>query len=173
MSISSIDPSVTQVNPFDPVSAAPVAPPAVDTDGDGSGTASVSPFAQVLSQLQLLQQTDPAKLKTVLGDVATQLQAAAQQDGGAAGQALSTLANKFQQASQTGDLSGLQPHHHHHGSHHGGAAAYQQFQDQAQSLPTSGSPASTPSSSDPRSQVLDIIQSVLASDLGTPAVAAG
>jgi len=175
MSISSVDPSVKQVSAFDPLSATSGAVPTVNTcgDGSGSGTAFVSPFAQILSQLQLLQQTDPTKLKSVLGDIATQLQAAAQQDGGAAGQRLSALANKFQQAAQTGDLSGLQPHHQFHGHHHGGAAAYQQTSDQALALPTSGSAVPAPSSDDPRTQVLDIIQSVLASDLGTTTVAAG
>lgn len=175
MSISGIDPSVKQVSAFDPLSATPATVPTVDTDGDGSGsgTASVSPFAQLLSQLQQLQQTDPTKLKSVLGDIATQLQAAAQQDGGVAGQRLSALAGRFQQAAQTGDLSGLQPHHQYHGHHHGGAAAYQENSNQALPLPTSGGAVPAASAGDPRTQLLDIIQSVLASDLGTTTVAAG
>lgn len=135
----------------------PGVPSAVDADGDGSA-ASLSPFAQVLSQLQQLQQTDPTKLKSVLGSIATELDAAAQQAGPNGGQGLSDLANRFQQAAQTGDVSGLQPHRHHHGHHHGGAAAYQQTSDQSSLL---GAPSGNVDAYDPRAQALDIIESVL------------
>ena len=165
MSISPIDPSTSQVIALDALPGTIGITPPTDTDGAGTGAAaSVSPFAQIMSQLQQLQQSSPAALKNVLGDIATQLQGAAQQNGSPG---LSDLANRFQQASQTGDLSKLQPHHHGHGHHHGGAAAYQQTSDQS-SLLAGTSPTTA---TDPRTQALDIIQSVLAADSGATAAA--
>jgi hypothetical protein len=155
-SISSTDP--TQLGALASVTRATAG---VDADGDhdGSrtGSASVSPVGKLFSQLAQLQQSDPARFKTVLTDIANKLQAAGQQDGGAQGQALADLASKFQQAAQTGDLSSLKPAHHHHG-HHRGAAAYQQ---------TSAAGQSASSSSDPRSQIFDIINQVISTDLGS------
>src|SRR5947207_621996 len=74
-----------------------------------SDTADISGPGQLFSLLQQLQQTDPTKFKQVTGDIASQLQSAAQQQGstGASG-FLTQLADKFQQASQTGDISSLQ-----------------------------------------------------------------
>ena len=168
MNVSSIDPRLTQANKLDLVSANSGVTPALDACGDqrGSCRASVSPLAHILSQLQQLQQTDPAKLKTVLTDIANRLQAAAQQASGSEGQALSNLASKFQQAAQTGNLSALQPgHHHHHGHRHGAAAAYQQTSD------PSADKLSVASQTDRRSPVLDIIDTVLKQDLGTTGTA--
>ena len=150
-------------------STPPIAGADADGDHDGSGTRStrVSAFAQTLSQLQSLQQTDPAKLKTVLSDIAKQLQVTAQQDGGSQGQFLSNLAAKFQQAAQTGDLSSLQPAHHHHHRH--GVAAYQQASGHDPLSAAGGiSPSASPAT-DPRSQALDIMSRVITADLGTTA----
>ena len=63
--------------------------------------------AQLLKDLQTLQQTDPEKLKTVLSQMADEMQNAAQKIGGTQGQMLSELASKFQDAAQPGDLSKL------------------------------------------------------------------
>ncbi len=93
-----------------PPQGAPPAPPtrAVgDTDGDAAA-ASVSKQALFLSKLKQLQQTDPAKYKQVLTDVATAFQDAAKTATGAEQQHLNALASKFTQAA-SGDLSALQP----------------------------------------------------------------
>jgi hypothetical protein len=93
-----------------------------------SDSSQLSPFAQLASTLQQLEQSDPAKYKQVTEQVATNLQSAAQtaqSDGNtsAAGQ-LTQLATDFTNASQTGQLPNLQDlaqavgggggHHHHH-----------------------------------------------------------
>jgi len=127
--------------------------------------ASVSPLAQALSELQQLGATDPARLKTVLSDVADKLQAAGEQEGGTTGQVLSSLAGKVRQAAQTGDLSSLRPsaaHHHHH--HHHGAAAYQQ------ASAVTAAPATQPGATGDGSQPTDVLNDVVAAALGgTPA----
>src|SRR5690242_21691459 len=108
MNVTSIYPSFNQISL--PSAVGGTTPTTVaDTGGD---SASVSPFAQLLSQLQQLQQTNPAEAKTVLTDIASKLQATGQQDGGSAGRILGDLAGRFQQASQTGDISSIRPHHH-------------------------------------------------------------
>ena len=61
---------------------------------------SVSDGAKLLKQLQDLQKSDPAEFKKVTADIAAQLQTAAQQAGGSQGNALTSLASKFLQASQ-------------------------------------------------------------------------
>jgi hypothetical protein len=132
-------------------------------DGSNAAATSLSPQAQLLSQLQ---QNDPAKLETILTDIADKLQAAAQQDGGSQGQALSNLASKFQQAAQTGDLSSLRPTHHHHHGHHHGAAAYQQASGQTDPLQAAGASGSASNGADVGSQVRDIIRQVISQDLG-------
>jgi hypothetical protein len=87
----------------------------------------LSPFAQLMSQLQKLQQTDPAKYQQVTGQIATNLQTAAQ-TATAAGNTtqaaqLTQLSNDFSSASKSGQLPNMQDlaqavggHHHHH--HH-------------------------------------------------------
>ena len=72
------------------------------------GSAAISSFAQFLSKLQNLAQTNPTKEKSVLNDIASKLQTQAQATGGDAGQRLSQMASRFSQAAQTGDLSALQ-----------------------------------------------------------------
>jgi len=89
----------------------------------------LSPFAQMLSELQQLQQSDPTKYAQVTGQIATNLQNAAQTaqaDGNStAANQLNQLAADFTSASQTGQLPNIQDlaqatgghHHHHHHSH--------------------------------------------------------
>jgi hypothetical protein len=104
---------------------------ATDTDGgsstsslsSASASTSVSSEAKLLSELQNLQTSNPAEFKQVTADISTQLQAAAQQASGSQAQTLSSLASKFQQASQTGSLAPLQGGHHHGGGHHHAAPA--------------------------------------------------
>jgi hypothetical protein len=105
----------------------------------GIGTSSIalqpdnqqlSPFAQMLSTLQQLQQTDPTKYKQVTQQIATNLQSAAQTaqaDGNTvAANQLNQLATDFTNASTTGQLPNIQDlgqamnghsHHHHHHAH--------------------------------------------------------
>jgi hypothetical protein len=104
-----------------------------------SGTSSItqapdnsqlSPFAQLMNELQKLQQTDPAKYAQVTGQIATNLQTAAQ-TATAAGNTtqatqLTQLSNDFSSASKSGQLPNVQDlaqavggHHHHH--HHAAA----------------------------------------------------
>src|ERR1700742_2787811 len=94
-----------------------------------SDGAQLSPFAQIASELQQLQQSDPAKYKQVTSQIATNLQSAAQtaQTGGqsSAANILNQLATDFNSASQNGQAPIFQNlaqaaggHHHHH--HHGG-----------------------------------------------------
>jgi len=146
------------------ITPTPGVTPSSDPDGDGSSSAvssapsasatSVSDKAKLLNQLKQLSQSDPAAFKKVTADIATQLQAAAQQTGGSAGNAFSTLATQFQQASQTGSPSSLQPARHHHGGHHGSAAAASAAYQQGSALGAS-------SVSNAGTQASDIISSVL------------
>jgi hypothetical protein len=92
----------------------------------GRDTTQLSPFAQVLSELQQLQQSDPTKYQQVTQQVATNLQGAAQtaQANGntTAATQLNQLATDFTNASQSGQLPSIQDlakaigggHHHHH-----------------------------------------------------------
>ncbi|HUE05395.1 MAG TPA: hypothetical protein VMR62_37965 [Bryobacteraceae bacterium] len=106
------------------------------TAGSSSGTASVtsqpesgqlSPFAQVMSTLQQLQESNPAEYGQVTGQIATNLQSAAKtaQADGNSTQAtqLNQLASNFTSASQSGQSPNIQDlaqtlggggHHHHH-----------------------------------------------------------
>ena len=88
----------------------------------------LSPFAQLMSELQQLQQSDPAKYQQVTQQIATNLQSAAQtaQAGGdtTAATQLNQLASDFTSASKSGQLPNMQDlaqavggHHHHHHHH--------------------------------------------------------
>jgi len=91
----------------------------------------LSPFAQLMSTLQQLQQSDPSKYQDVTSQIATNLQDAAKtatSDGHTSlANQLNTLATDFTNASQNGTLPNIQDlaraveggHHHMHG-HHGG-----------------------------------------------------
>jgi hypothetical protein len=72
----------------------------------------LSPFAQVLSALQNLQASDPAKYKEVASQIATNLQTAADSatangDSNAATE-LSQLASDFEDSSQSGQLPNIE-----------------------------------------------------------------
>jgi hypothetical protein len=87
---------------------------AVSTSGD---SAHISGPGQLLGQLQQLQAQDPTKFKQLVSDIASQLQAAAQQTTGIQANFLSELAGKFQTAATTGNVSSLLPNHHGHHVH--------------------------------------------------------
>lgn len=93
----------------------------------------LSPLAQLMSTLQQLQQSDPAKYAQVTGQIATNLQSAAQTaqangNTGAANQ-LNQLSADFTNASKSGQLPNIQDlakavgHHHRHGHHSHAASA--------------------------------------------------
>jgi hypothetical protein len=93
----------------------------------------LSPFAQIMSTLQQLQESNPTEYQQVTQQIATNLQTAAQTAtaDGLTTQAtqLNQLATDFTNASQSGQLPNVQDlaqaigggHHHHHHSH--GAAS--------------------------------------------------
>jgi hypothetical protein len=92
----------------------------------------LSPFAQLMSELQKLQQSDPAKYQQVTSQIATNLQTAAQTATAAgntsAATQLNQLSSDFANASKSGQLPSVQDlaqaiggHHHHH--HHAEAAS--------------------------------------------------
>ena len=111
----------------------------------------LSPFAQMMSKLQQLQQSDPAKYQQVTEQIATNLQTAAQTaqsngDSSAAAQ-LNKLASDFSATSTSSQLPNIQDlaqavggHHHHHHSHHASADA-----DAVPSTSSNPSPASNAS----------------------------
>lgn len=88
----------------------------------------LSPFAQMLSSLQQLQQSNPTEYQTVTQQIATNLQGAAQTaqaDGNTnAANQLNQLATDFTSASSSGQLPNVQDlaqavsGGHHHGHHH-------------------------------------------------------
>jgi hypothetical protein len=101
------------------------------TNSMSGDSSQVSPFAQLMSTLQQLQQSNPAQYKQITATLASNLQQAATtaQNSGEAGEAnaLNQLATSFNQASQSGQLPAFlqqgtqagQMHHHHHGGAQG------------------------------------------------------
>jgi hypothetical protein len=130
----------------------------------------LSPFAQILSTLQQLQQSNPTQYQQVTGQIATNLKNAAQTattDGNTTqASELNQLASDFQNASQNNTLPNIQDlaqafggahgHHHHH---HMQASSSDQNSTTADSgsSATSSASAATPasaSSTDPFSQLI-------------------
>ncbi len=121
-----------------------------DPDGSsipvlGGEDARPSQRAKLMSELADLQKSDPDKFKQVTEDIAKKLREAAASAGAGQSTFLGNLADKFEQASQSGEMSALQPPSGasgHHGGHHhvkkysaaqeGGAAEAQQAIDPAQ-----------------------------------------
>jgi hypothetical protein len=117
---------------------------------DNSG---LSPFAQLLSTLQQLQQSDPTKYQQVTQQIATNLQTAAQtaqSDGNTAeANQLKQLSTDFSNASQNGQLPNVNDlaqavggHHHHH---HGGGGHFASPDSDSSSSSTSSATDSTAS----------------------------
>ena len=128
--------------------------------GTQSDTSKLSPFAQLVSTLQQLQQSDPAKFKQVTQQIATNLQSAAQtaqKDGNTtAATQLNALAKDFTDASSSGQLPNLKDlaraiggHHHHHAQ----AAASSSNGDTDSSSTTSSTTAN-----DTLTQLLSLLQ---------------
>jgi len=121
-----------------------------------SDRSQLSPFAQLVSALQQLQQADPSEYKQFTAQVATNLQSEAQtiqaQSPGTATQ-LTQLAADFTGASQTGQLPNLQDlaaavgggsdsgggrgHHRHHHSESTTSTIYQTLTNAGLGTPSS------------------------------------
>jgi len=111
--------------------------------GQTSDNSNLSPFAQLMSTLQQLQQSNPTQYAQVTEQISTNLQSAAQtaQSEGNTSEAnqLSQLSTDFSNASQNGQLPNIQDlaqaiggggHHHHH---HGGGASSSSSSDSSNS----------------------------------------
>lgn len=126
----------------------------------------LSPFAQLMSTLQQLQQSNPAEYKQVTQQISTNLQTAAQT---ATTQGNTTLANQlnqlstdFSNASTSGQLPNIQDlaqamggasgHHHHHG--HGHAESSDSSSDSTSSSST------TTTTNSALSQLMSALQSM-------------
>jgi hypothetical protein len=117
----------------------------------------LSPFTQLMSTLQQLQQTDPTEYQQVTQQIATNLQNAAQTaqaDGNStAANQLNQLAKDFTDASKSGQLPNIQDlakaigggHHHHHHSHAASADADGDSSGNSSSSSTSSSSSATQS----------------------------
>ncbi len=101
-------PSIGPTQPVGP------APPAASTSGEPAATATVSPWAEVLSKLQHLAQTDPGVFKRAASDLAATVDARAQKAAGPDAKALAQLSGQLKQAAKSGSLSVFKPTHHVH-----------------------------------------------------------
>ncbi|HLN01584.1 MAG TPA: hypothetical protein VK335_20015 [Bryobacteraceae bacterium] len=107
-----------------------ISAPSVTLQSDNSN---LSPFAQLMSTLQQLQQSDPSKYQQVTEQIASNLQSAAQtaqsQGNTTTANQLNQLSQDFTNASQSGqlpnvsDLAKAAGGHHHHHHFHGGSAS--------------------------------------------------
>ncbi|HUO49550.1 MAG TPA: hypothetical protein VMU09_12015 [Acidimicrobiales bacterium] len=125
---------------------------------------SISGPGSLFGELASLAQSNPDEFKKVAGDIAQKLKAAAANATGDQAKFLSSMADKFGQAAQSGDMSVLRPggpggsggaqhaHHHRHGgsgqaSGDSGSSAFQELSQiissalQDDSSTTSASPA--------------------------------
>jgi hypothetical protein len=167
LSASSLDPTQAAGRVTNLLAASGTSPLDSPTGSGSTGTSSaqISGPGALLSKLQQLKTQDPAKFKQVLSDIATKLQTLAQQQGqNPSSQWLTKLADKFQTAANTGDLSALQPtahqgHHHHHAS--GAAGAYAQNSADSSTLQQAVSnPGSTAAPNDLGSQLKGIFSEI-------------
>jgi hypothetical protein len=138
----------------------------------------LSPFAQMMSSLQQLQQSDPTKYQQVTQQIATNLQSAAataQANGdSAAADRLNQLSGDFSSASKSGDLPNMRDmaqslgaHRHGHGHHHAPPASSDSDSTSAnqtlsQVLAAYESSSSPSTSLDPMSIVSDTISQSMA-----------
>jgi hypothetical protein len=116
--------AVSPISAASPISRAQDAETTTRTAPSSSSAAShtrLSRLGDLMSKLQDLETSDPAKAKQVLTSIATALSDKATSSGDPH---LTELADKFTEAAKTGDLSALQPHGpppeaHGHGGPHG------------------------------------------------------
>jgi hypothetical protein len=123
--------------------------------GAAGDSARISGLGKLFAELQALQSQDPAKFKSVLTDISTQLQNAAKQVTGGQADFLTKLADQFQTAANTGDLSSLRPAHHGHGHH-----AHATYNAQGQVVPQATPPDNSAATPDLKQIFDNIIQTV-------------
>lgn len=121
--------SSSNVSPLDPLSQLQTQGQTSPPSSGCSTSSSVSGFAKMMHELDQLQQSDPTKFKEVTANIAKTLETDAGSASGSQGQFLTSLANRFEQASQTGSMSPFQPSgsaagHHGHGHKHSGVQGY-------------------------------------------------
>lgn len=103
--------------------AAPTTSTASTTSTTATDTDGVSGIGKLLSNLQDLATSNPAKYKKETAQIAARLNDAASNATGDESSFFKDLASQFQQASDTGDASALAPKHHAHLSHAGGGSS--------------------------------------------------
>jgi hypothetical protein len=144
----------------------------VSSVNGNSDSGQLSPFAQLMSTLQQLQQSDPAKYQQVTAQVATNLQSAASTatSNGNTAQAteLNQLATDFNNASQNNTLpnvqdlakavSGMHGRHHHH---HAAAAAPDSGSDATESSASSAQTSSTQNAATATDELTKLISAFL------------
>jgi hypothetical protein len=124
----------------------------------------LSPFAQLMSTLQQLQQSNPAQYANVTQQIATNLQSASQTAlaNGNTGEAqqLSTLSNDFKTASTSDQLPNISDlaeamggHHHHHHYSSGGSSS-------SSASHSSATSTASMNSQSPQATVSSIMQSL-------------
>jgi hypothetical protein len=122
--------STRSVSPLDPLLQMQGQRGVISPGSDADAGSSISGFANALKELQQLQQSDPAKFKEVTADIAKTLEADARSATGPQSQFLSELASRFEEASQSGSMSSLEPsrsisgHHGHRHHQHSGVKSY-------------------------------------------------
>jgi hypothetical protein len=136
-----------------PSSVPPAAGPAYN--------ANISKPGELFAKLKELEQKDPEQFKQIVSGIADSLRSAAKQAGDSGSSFLNKLADKFDDAAKSGDLSPLQPkqesesvgsHPHHHHGHHGGGGAIASIFESALTQVNDALGASTSgSASDPTS----------------------
>jgi hypothetical protein len=142
-------------------------PTSGSTSAAPGATGGNTPFAQILSQLQQLEQSNPTQYASVTQQISTSLQTAAQSatTAGQTGLAnqLTQLSSDFNSASTSGQLPNVQDlasaiggggHHHHH---FGGAAS------------ATTNSATSPANTSPASNVDQFLQTLGASQNGAAA----
>ena len=139
----------------------------------------LSQVAKLFRELHELQQQNPDAFKQVMTDAATKLRDAARKSSDPnQAKFLNNLADNFQKAADTGDLSTLRPqgaHRHHH--HHGGsmqetsdgqstraAVAYQSWQSAMDNQNAPSSLSSTVVSDGSGGQVKDLLAALLSKE---------
>ena len=77
--------------------------------GNRPDLASISKAAERMHELAQLAESDPEQFKAVTAEVAEKLTAIAEESTGMKAEMLSSIAGKFQEASETGSMEALRP----------------------------------------------------------------
>jgi hypothetical protein len=116
--------SGVEANFFNSLAASLQSPGTSSTTSSTSGTSSSSSSSDPFAELVSLASSDPTQFQQTTADIASKLSTLASQSTGTEAEFFSSLASKFDQASQTGSASSLTMHGHHH-HHHGSGGSSQ------------------------------------------------